>query len=101
MVDWVNTILATPFLMVPIVAFLWSKAKFPEMHWKKIFLGVILTFVGSVLHTLALSLSMYSSYDWFLWIISGATILGNSCHLIGLGIIGVQALIDAVRLMRA
>ena len=95
MTDWILSILATPYIATPIVAWLWKQAKFPELNWKKIFLGVALTFAASILQTFSMSLASLSSNDWILWIVSLTHLFGGISHLFGLIIIGFYVIIGA------
>ena len=95
MTDWILSILATPYMVTPIVAWLWKQAKFPELNWKKIFLGVALTFAASILQTFSISLANLSSNDGVLWIVSLTHILGSVSNLLGLFIIGLYVIIGS------
>ncbi len=95
MTDWILSILATPYIATPIVAWLWKQAKFPELNWKKIFRGVALTFAASILQTLSMSLSSLTSNDWIFWIVSLTHVLGSASQLFGLAIIGFYLILGA------
>ena len=95
MTDWILSILATPYIATPIVAWLWKQAKFPELNWKKIFLGVALTFAASILQTFSMSLSSLTSNDWIFWIVSLTHILGSVSHLFGLAVIGLYVILGS------
>jgi hypothetical protein len=100
MAEWLTQVLGMQFLIMPVVAWLWSIAKFPKMEWNKIALGTALTLAGTLITQMSISLSAYSAENWLVWIVSITSIVGNVAYTLGLGVIGLYALIGAIGMIK-
>ena len=89
MVDWIATIIETPYVITPVFIWLWAQAKLPSVNWSKISAGVLMTFAGSILQTLSLKLAAYAVYDWMYWPITLTSLAGMLGIIAGMAMIGV------------
>lgn len=94
--DWVANIIETPYLILPILAYLWSRAKFPNIKWNKIAAGALLSFGGKTLQTLVLALGPYLGNAWMIWPVGLISLLATVSIVVGLLIMGVFILVGAI-----
>lgn|GEM_PF-2931916 len=99
--DWVANIIETPYLILPIVAYLWMKANFPNFKWNKVAAGALLSFAGNTLQTLVLALSPYLSNPFMIWPASIVSVIGTVCIVVGLFIMGIFLLTGAISTWRS
>ena len=96
MSDWVGTIVATPYLIVPIVIWLWQTAKLPRVEWQKIGAGVLMVFAGNFLTMLADIFSPYAASGWGSALSAFFSFFATIANVLGLAIIGFYLLVDAL-----
>ncbi|MBR9679522.1 MAG: hypothetical protein GOU99_00550 [Candidatus Altiarchaeota archaeon] len=98
MTEWMATIVNTPYLLVPIVAWLWNQAKFPKMDWGKLAAGVLFTFSGAIFNTLANSFAPYVISPWGAFFLSLFSFFGTISEVLGLAIIALYILVDTLKM---
>ncbi len=96
MTDWIATIVGTPYLVAPLVAWLWAKAEFPEVKWGKVAAGALLTFGGELLKTLILALGPFLANEWMTWPGSLISLAGTASTIVGLAVMGFYVLYGAL-----
>ena len=99
MSDWVTTIIGTPYLVVPIVAWLWSLAKLPKVQWDKVASGVLMVFSAQFLNALAGVFAPYAGWGPALQALF--SFFGIVSNVLGLAIIGFYLLVDALMMWKA
>ncbi|MBR9689326.1 MAG: hypothetical protein GOV01_00295 [Candidatus Altiarchaeota archaeon] len=94
--EWASAIIETPYLIVPIIAWLWGRAKFPQFKWNKIAAGALMTFGGKMLGTLILAMGPFLANEWMAWPGTIISLVGTVSLIMGLGIIGFYTLYGAL-----
>jgi hypothetical protein len=96
MTDWISAIIETPYLIAPIMAWLWTRANFPSIRWGKIAAGALLIFGGKTLNTLVLAMGPFLANEWMAWPGSMISLIGTVSSIMGLAIMGFYVLYGAL-----
>ncbi len=100
MSDFVTAIVNTPYLIVPVFLWLWQVAKFPRMDANKIGVGVLMTLSGLFMNGLANAFAPYTADSWGVLFTGLFSFLAIILDVLGLVVIGVFLLVEAVNLWR-
>jgi len=96
MSDWITTIIGTPYLIVPIVVWLWQAAKLPKVNWARIGAGVLMVFAANFLNMLVEVFSPFASQGWGSALVAFFSFFATIANVLGLAIIGFYLLMDAL-----
>jgi hypothetical protein len=96
MADFVTAIIETPYIIAPVMAWLWAQANFPSIKWGKVASGALMAFGGKILSTLILALGPFLSNEWMTWPGSLINLVGTVSSILGLAIMGFYVLYGAL-----
>ena len=100
MSDWVTAIVQTPYLVVPVVAYLWAIAKLPKPKWDRIAAGVLMVFSADFLNALAQAFVPYAAQSWGAAFMALFSFIAIVAKIVGLAIVGLYLLVDALLLWK-
>ncbi|MBR9681406.1 MAG: hypothetical protein GOV00_01255 [Candidatus Altiarchaeota archaeon] len=100
MSDFVTSIVNTPYLIVPVFLWLWQMAKFPRIDANKMGVGVLLTLSGLFMYGLANAFAPYAGEGWGIMFAGLFSFLAILLDVLGLVIIGVFAVVEAINLWK-
>jgi hypothetical protein len=99
--EWVAAIIETPYLLVPLMAWLWDLARFPKVKWGKVAGGALLTLAGKLMQMLLLALGPSLGNEVMAWPGAFITILANVSTVAGLIIIAAYVLAGALSSLKS
>ncbi|HDR53399.1 MAG TPA: hypothetical protein ENN60_01850 [archaeon] len=100
MTDIVTTIVNTPYLILPVFVWLWGVAKFPRINLERIGVGVMLTLSGLFLNSLANAFAPYAGQSWGILFAGVFSFLAILADVLGLVILGVFCVVEAVQMWK-
>lgn len=94
--DFVATIIATPYLLVPVVAWLWKFAGLPKVDWGKITAGLVLVLSAGFINALAAAFEPYATMSVGSALLALFSLFGIVGNLLGLAIVGFYLFVDGL-----
>lgn len=94
--DFIATIIATPYLLVPIVAWLWKFASLPKVDWSKVAAGLVMILSANFIGALATAFEPYATMSVGSALMALFSLFGIVANLLGLAIVGFYLFVDGL-----
>lgn len=99
--DWVTAVVETPYLVLPVVVWLWEQTRLPRVKWGRIGAGALLTLGGRILSRLVLALGPLVGQEWLRLPMAGLSLLANAATVTGLAVMGFYILKEAYSTLKS
>lgn len=99
--EWLSTLVETPYLVLPLVVWIWEKTRLPRVKWGRIGAGALLTFAGRVLSRLVMALGPAMGNEWMRMPTAALGLISNASTITGLAVMGFYVLRESLSLLKS
>lgn len=96
MADIVSTIVATPYLIVPLVAWLLRFTGLGEISWNEVTPGLVMILAADIIGKLSATFEVYAGHEMGTALLALFSMFEIVTRMLGLAIVGFVLLMDGI-----